>query len=244
MRETQADLGPQSRALLHLDVRQGAIWEPSTGLLVAHSGQRFTWSRGSATLASVPVPGGSYTAPLTVPAYAEADGGLGLHLGADDILREATATPWLPTPFFGRFKFIERGARTTSNATLFAITPDDPTSGTRFYLFASLNYYALFAHNGTTSATATLAAGQPAPGDLVTLDFAWAAGGLALHQRIGAGAPTSATSGALALPSAWSAGTRARIGRRGATANPAALTLIQLALVPGAYDADTLDTLF
>jgi hypothetical protein len=243
MRESQADLGPQSRALLHLDIRQGATWEPSTGLLVAHSGQRFAWSRGT-TLASVPVPGGSYTAPATMPAWAEADSALALHLGADDLLREAVATPWRPTPFFGRLRFIERGARTTSNATLFAITPDDPTSGTRFYLFASSNYYALFAHNGTTSATATLSAGQPAPGDVVTVDFAWAAAGLALHQRIGAGAPTSATSGALALPSAWSAGTRARIGRRGATANPASLTLIQCALVPGAYDVDTLDTLF
>lgn len=243
MRETQADLGPQSRALLHLDVRQGAIWEPTTGHLVAHSGQRFTWSR-STTLASVPVPGGSYTAPATLPAWAEADGALALHLGPDDILREAVATPWLPTPFFGRLRFVERGARTTTNATLFAIAPDDPTSGTRFYLYGTSTYYALLAHNGTTSATATLTAGQPAPGDLVTMDFAWAAGGLLLSQRIGAGSPTSATSGALALPAAWSAGTRVRIGRRGATANPASLTFLSLALMPGAYSADTLDTLY
>ena len=243
MRETQRDLGPQSRALLHLDCRQGVAFETSTGLLVAHSGQRFTWSRGT-TLASVPVPGGSYTAPATLPAWAEADGALALHLGPDDILREAVATPWLPTALFGRLRFVERGARTTSNATLFAITPDDPTSGTRFYLYGTATYYALFAHNGTTSATATLTSGQPAPGDLVTMDFAWAAGGLLLAQRIGAGAPTSATSGALALPSAWSTGTRVRIGRRGATANPASLTLISLALTPGAYSADTLDTLY
>lgn len=243
MIESTKDTGPQSRALLNLDLRHGATWEPSTGLLVALSGQRFTWSRGT-TLASVPVPGGSYTAPATLPGWALADSGLGLHLDTSDVLREAEPTAWAPTDIAGRFRFVERGSRLVSGATLWAITPDDPTSGVRLYLAATAGgYYELVAHNGTTGDSATLTAGQPLAGDLVEIRWTWEGGRLQLRQYINHAAPTMA-SVALALPTAWSAGTRIRIGRRGATANPAALTLLSHAIVSGWLDDRVLDEVF
>lgn len=243
-RDSDIALAVRSRALVALDLQDGAVWEPSTGRLVARSGQRFTFDRGGATLASVSATGGTYTAPASMPAWELANSRLGIRLGTSDIVREASAIDWTPALLrSGRLLFVERGARTgTSGGTLLAITPDDPTSGVRWYIDTDTTYYGLTYHDGASPVTARLAAGTPSAGDVVELSWDWATNGaLTLYQSINGGAATTATSSALAKASAWSAGTKTRIGRRGLTQNPAALTLLGLWLLPDAYSDTTLD---
>lgn len=237
MREPTKDLTPRSRCLEALDLRDGAVFEPSTGLFVARSGHRFSWSRGTSTLAGVNAVGGTYTAPATLPAYESANSQLGVALGVNDILRGNAVVGHLPQDLSGELLFVERGARVgTAGDTLFAIAGDDPTTGVRLFIDTTgtaSGFYRITSHNGSTSVTATLASGQPTAGQLVRLRWLWSASGLTLRQSINGGAFTSATSGALALPSAWATGARTRIGRRGLTQNPAPLTLLSYLLAPG-----------
>lgn len=246
MRDSTKDLAPRSRALEALDFRDGPVFEPSTGLLVGRSGHRYSWSRGTSTLASVTATGGTYTAPATLPGWELANSQLGINLGTSDILRSHVATGWLPQELTGELLFVERGARTgTAGGTLLALAGDDPTSGVRVYLDTTGTYYRFTYHNGTTSVAATLTSGQPTAGQLVRMRFAISASGvLTLRQSINSGAYTSATSSALALPAAWASGTRLRIGRRGSTQNPAALTLLSVLLAPGTLTDTQLDELW
>lgn len=240
MIESARTSAPLSRALLALDFRDGPLWEPTTGLLVARSGQRFTWSR-SATLASVNATGGTYTAPVTLPAWELANSTLGLRLGVDDVLRETVAVGFAVQAISGELEILERGARVaTAGGTLLALSADDPTSGVRFFLDTTGSLYQLTAHNGTTTATVTLASGAPVAGDVVRFRFAWTGAALTLTQSINGGATVTATSAGVALPASWGA-IRWRIGRRGLTQNPAALTVQRLFVVPGALSDATLD---
>ena len=247
MMDSTLALGPQSRALLALDFADGAIWEPSTGQLVARSGQRFTFDRGGATLASVDATGGTYTAPASMPAWELANSVLGIRMGTGDIVREASVTNWVPSQIkSGRLLFVDRGARVGTNGdTLLAIAADDPTAGVRLFIDTTGSaggYYGITYHDGSSSVTARLESGQPTAGQLVELSWDWATNGaLTLYQSINGAAATSATSSALAKVSAWSAGTKVRIGRRGLTQNPAPLTLLGLWLLPDAYNDTTLD---
>lgn len=241
MIESQDLLAPDSRALLALDFRDGALWEPTTGLLVARSGQRFTWNRGSSTLASVNATGGTYTAPITVPAWETVSSALGLRLDANDVLRENADANFAVQAISGELVFIERGARTgTAGGTLLALAADDPSSGVRLYIDTSGSLYRLTAHNGTSSATVTLGSGAPASGDEVRHRFEWTGSALTLTQSINGGASVTATGAGVALPAAWGA-VRWRIGRRGLTQNPAALTLLRLLVLPGALSDSLLD---
>ncbi len=241
MIESDLVLAPRSRALLALDFRDGPVWEPTTGLLVARSGQRFTFSRGSATLAGVSATGGTYTAPFTLPAWELANGTLGLRLGVDDIVRENAVINCAVQAISGECEIVERGARIgTAGGTLLALSADDPTSGVRFYLDTTGSLYRLTAHNGTTSATVTLASGSPVAGDVVRFRYEWTGSALTLRQSINGGAYVTATGAGVALPSAWGS-IRWRIGRRGLTQNPAALTLSRLLVVPGALSDPLLD---
>jgi hypothetical protein len=237
MRESTKDLAPRSRCREALDFRDGVVVEPTSGLFVARSGHRLSWSRGASTLAGVNAVGGTYTAPATLPAYESANSQLGVNLGVNDILRGNAAVGWLPQELSGELLFVERGARVgTAGDTLFAIAGDDPTTGVRLFIDTTgtaSGFYRITYHNGTTSVTATLAAGQPTAGQLVRLRWLWSASGLTLRQSINGGAFTSATSSALALPAAWATGARTRIGRRGTTQNPAPLTLLSYLLAPG-----------
>lgn len=242
MRET-ATLAPRSRALEALDFRDGALFEPSTGRFVGRSGHRYAWARGP-SLSGVVATGGTYTAPATVPGYELAADGLGLRLGPDDVLRSDAPVGWLPQALMGEIVFVERGARVgTAGGTLFALA-DDAVTGARLFLDTSgggSGFYGITYHNGTSSVTARLTAGQPTAGQVVRLRWGWGAAGLTLRQSIAGAAETLATSGALALPAAWPSGARTRIGRRGATANPAALTLRSIVILPGTFDDVTLD---
>ncbi len=244
MRESTKALASRSRALEALDFRDGAVFEPTTGQFVARSGQRYSWSR-STTLAGVDAVGGTYTAPATLPAYESANNQLALRLGTSDVLRSHVAIGWLPQEVSGELLFIERGARVgTAGDTLLSLAGDDPTTGVRFFLDTSgtaSGFYRATYHNGSTSVSATLTSGQPTAGQVVRLRWLWTGAGITLRQSINGAAFTSATSSALALPAAFAAGTRVRIGRRGATQNPAPLTLLSLLLAPGVLSDAQLD---
>jgi hypothetical protein len=135
MRESSKVLAPRSRSLEALDFRDGLVIEPSTGKWVARSGHRYTWSRGTSTLASVTATGGTYTAPATLPAYELADSRLGVRMDVNDILRGDATVGWLPQELSGELWFVERGARIgTAGGTLLAIAGDDPATGVRLYI--------------------------------------------------------------------------------------------------------------
>jgi hypothetical protein len=107
-------------------------------------------------------------------------------------------------------------------------------TGARLWLDTSGTFYRLNWTDGTTTRTATLTVGQPTAGQRVRLRWTMTATcALTLSQSINGGAFTQATSGALALPAAYATGARTRIGRRGATQNPAPLTLLSYLLAPG-----------
>lgn len=244
MIESARSASPLSRALLALDLRDGPVFEPSTGLIVARSGQRFGWSR-STTLASVPVTGGSYTAVATLPAWELANDALALRLSANDVLRESVAVGIVPQTLSGEFCFIERGARAgTAGGTLMALAGDDPTTGVRFYIDTTSSLYRITAHNGTDSATVTLPSGSPASGDVVRHRFEWSASSLLIKQSVNNGAFVSGQTAGVALPTAYDATTKWRIGRRGSTQNPAALSLCWLFVTPGELDDAALDEIY
>lgn len=237
MRESPKDLAPRSRCLEAFDFREGAVFEPSTGLFVGRSGHRYSWSRGGSSLAGVAALNTTYTAPATLPAYEMANGSLGVLLGTNDAVRGNVLPGWPWQELSGELLFVERGARIgTAGDTIFAIAGDDPTVNNRLYIDTTgsgSGFYRLTVHNGTFTASCTLVSGQPTAGQLVRLRFGWSQSASFLRQSINGGAFTSATAGAVALPTVRYATERVRIGRRGATANPAPLTFISLMLLPG-----------
>jgi len=242
VRQTTA---PVSRALFAWSLKEDLNIEASTGNLVARSGQRGTWSRGgAASSAGIVANNGTYTAPASLPSFeARTIDGVEqttLHLGASDYVFWPVG--WLPQTLTGRITFVELGARTAVNSTLFAISANDPTAGVQLYVDTSGTFYRITYHNGTTSVTATLTAGQPTSGQNVALWWSWSAAGLTLKQSINGGAATTATSGALALPSAWSAGTMLRLNRRGLTQNAAIGSYASALVAPGTVsDADIVE---
>lgn len=233
-----------------LGLRSGALWrfvprdcalEPTTGRWLARTGQRGTWSRG-ATLANVQASdGATYTAPATMPGL---DGrqvlgqpSLNLLMGLEDAL--TFPVTWWPQALTGWIRFFETGIRTTADATLLAVSPVDPASGTRCWLDTSGTYYGAVVSNGGGTATARLTSGQPTAGQLVDLVWQWSAAGVTIAQAINNGSPTTAASGAVTMPTGtFDAGTAVRLNRRGATANPASQVFVEAAIWPGLLTMD------
>ena len=166
---------------------------------------------------------------------------MGLRMGTSDFLTWGVAP--LPQAMTGLLDLIETGARETANATLFAIT-NDAVSGARLWLDTSGSYYRLSWTDGTTTRTATLAAGQPTSGQRVRLWWSLAStGALALSQSINGGADTTATAAALTLPASWATGAVIRLNALGDTENPAQAWYRRVKLVPGLADVDTLEAI-
>lgn len=233
-------LAPLSRALFLADLRDGPAIESSSGALVARTGERASWSRGSASLTGVEAANGTYTATRSVMAFeprVDAAGAtrVGLRQGTSDIL--TFPITFGPQDMSGALEFWELGARAVPNATLLAISNAGPT-GWRFYLDSSGTHYRANWSDGSTTRSATLSVGQPSPGQFVTLSWTLLGGVLTLQQAINANSPQSAgPAAALTPPDAWASGTVLRIGRRGDTENPAALTWTRCAIFAGEMTA-------
>lgn len=235
--EVSGGVGPRSRALLHLDVRVPA-WDVATGAILAAGGQRFTWTRGASTSQSATDSDGvSYTAPAALPAWEarDLDGDsvretVGLRCGTSDRLT-CTTVP-LPQAMSGRIDFIETGAVSTADATLFAIC-NDAVTGARLFLATNGTSYGLVWTDGTTTRTAR-PTGTPTTNQRVTFWWQLAAdGSLSVSQSIAGGAATTATAAALTLPTAWGTGAALRLNSRGDTENPGQAWYQRLILWPG-----------
>jgi hypothetical protein len=223
-------------------------WDASLASLDSDQGIVGVFSR-AATLASVSDGAGTtYTAPHSMPAWEMRDldadtvrEACGLRMGTSDFLHWGAAPA--PQALSGLLDLVETGARTTANATLFAIT-NDAVSGARLWLDTSGSYYRLNWSDGTTTRTATLTVGQPTSGQRVRLRWTLAAdGALALWQSINGAAETTATAAALALPAAWGAGAVVRLNARGDTENPAQGWYRRAKLVAGIVDVALLEAI-
>lgn len=223
-------------------------WDAALASLESDQGVAGVFSR-AATLASVSDGvGATYTAPHSLPAWEardlDADGvreACGLRMGTADFLHWPVAPA--PQAMTGLLDLIETGARTSANATLFAIT-NDAVTGARLWLDTSGTFYRLNWTDGTTTRTATLTVGQPTAGQRVRLWWTLTAtGALTLSQSINGGADSTATAAALALPAAWAAGTVVRLNSRGDTENPAQGWYRRAKLVAGIVDVARLEAL-
>jgi hypothetical protein len=238
-----APLAPASRCLFHFDA---ADCESISGELLALSGHRGVFFRGATLASVVDSLGTTYTALDAQPAWEARDldadtirEALGLRMGTSD--RLAFENPPAPQPMSGLLEFVETGARTTANATLFAIT-NGAVTGVRLWIDTSGTYYRINWDNGSTTRTATLTAGQPTSGQRVRLRWAWAAdGAITLWQSINGAAESSASAAALAIPAAWAADAVVRVNSRAPAANGAQGWYRRIKLVAGLVDVDALE---
>jgi len=223
-------------------------WHAAVAGLDSDQGVPGVFAR-AATLASVTDrSGATYTAAHSLPAWEmrdlDADSvreALGLRMGASDFLHWGVAPS--PRELSGLLEFVETGARTSANATLFAIA-NDAVSGARLWLDTSGTYYRLNWTDGTTTRTATLTAGQPTSGQHVRLRWTLSATGvLNLWQSINGAAETTASAAALTLSTAWASGARVRLNSRGDTENPAQGWYRRVKLVPGIVDVAVLEVI-
>jgi len=241
-----APLEVVSRCLFHVDFAEPE-WT-ADGLLIARSGHLGSFSRGASLASVADSLGTTYAAANSQPAWEarDLDGdtireAFGLRMGADDRLPFDDPPP--PQALSGLLEFVETGARTTANATLFAIT-NDAVSGARLWLDTSGTYYRINWSDGATTRTATLTVGQPTSGQRVRLRWTLSATGVVtLWQSINGAAETTATAAPLMLPTAWASGARVRLNSRGDTENPAQGWYRRLKLADVALDVATLDVL-
>jgi hypothetical protein len=223
-----------------------ASWDGGLALLESDQGVAGAFVR-AATLASVSDGvGTTYTAPHSMPAWEmrDLDGdsvreSCGLRMGTADFLSWPAAPA--PQALSGMIDLVETGARTSSGATLFAIS-DDAVTGARLWLDTSGTYYRINYTDGTTTRTATLTTGQPSSGQRVRLRWTLtSAGVVSLWQSINGAAESTASASALTLPAAWAAGAKVRLNSRGATANPAQGWYRRVKVVAGIVSVDVLE---
>jgi hypothetical protein len=235
-----APLSITSRCMVHW-------WAPDLSTHAPRTGHVGLFTRG-ATGTFVDQRSVSMTAVHAEPRWERRDGRMGLLMTAADRLRFGSATGGLGVRAIaqaGLLEIMESGARTTANATLFYLG-NDAISGARLYLDTSGTYYRITFHNGTTSVTATLTAGQPMPGDTVLLRWQlYDDRSVQLWQSINGAAETATnrTSG-IAAPSAsaFGATTYARLNSRGSASNGGAGWYRLLKLMSGLPDYTTLLT--
>lgn len=209
---------PATSDLLDLDFRNVDV-DVDTGTITTPCGHVFTWTRAT-TLGSVEdVNGDTYTALDGQMAWEQRDWdgdtsreSFGLRMGTSD--RFAAPANVRPMGMALLLEFIETGALSSAGATLFALR-NDGASGAGLWLDTSGSFYRFNYSDGSTTRTATQAA-APSTGDAVQIVVQIASdGAVSMYQTINGGAPTTATSAALALPSAWASSVSWRLNARG-----------------------------
>lgn len=241
-----APLAPSSRCLFHLDFSDPE-WD-ADGRILARTGHRGVFSRG-ASLASVSDSvGTTYTAVNSQLALEARDlEGQGTRhavcarMGPDDRLVFDNPPPPQAMSFF--FEFGETGALAIDDATLFAISNDAVTGG-RFWVDTDGDYYRANYHNGTSSVSSILTAGQPTSGQRVRLfGYQLPGGQLRISQRIGSAAATDGDESGPITLLPWGAGAKVRINARGDTENPGQAAYRRAKLVSGNVSVDLLERL-
>ena len=220
------------------DTQHAPLFEKETGKLVARSGHRGSFIRNS-TLSVSGVSNGPYVAPRTVPALESrvlaGVAQLVMTMGDGDYLAFPQAQ-LAPQELSGWLRIVETGARVVSGSTLFAMSTT-ADAGARWFLDTNGSFYRFTYNDGSSAVSATLNSGQPTAGQ--TVDFLWSIasnGALTFSQSINEAAPTSAVSGALALPSASNMPTHVCLNMRGVSGsaiNPGRASYRTCAIFPG-----------
>lgn len=152
-----------------LQSRSRFRWHARFATLDAITGQTGTLTR-AATGTAVDANGTTVTVGHSMPRWEARDFDgtgarreLGLRMAADDLAWTFNGVPETGTLFF---EVSENGTGTTANAGLVYLGNDGAT-GARLWVTSDGTHYKATVHNGTTSASVTLASLAPATGDAI-----------------------------------------------------------------------------
>lgn len=220
-------------------------WQARRATLEAITGQVGTLTR-AATGTAIDSTGTTYTAGHSAPRWEARDYSatgtrdtVGLRLAADDL---TFAANWFPETASLLVEFSEDGTRTTAGAGLVYLGRDDQT-GARLIVDSDGTNYRATIHNGTASASVSLATATPTTGQsarlVVQLDDDGVNQRVRLLLRVGAGSDTTtAYSSTVARAAAWGAGALLRLNRVGSAGTQGSTWVRQVAWVPGLLSID------
>lgn len=221
-------------------------WQARRGELEAVTAQVGTLVR-AATGTAVDSAGVTYTAGHSMPrwesrTWANDRAALGLRLAADDLTWPVN---WLPERASVLLELAEAGTRTTAGAGLLYLGRDDQT-GARLILDSDGTNYRATIHNGTSSASATLATATPTTGQLARLVLQLDDDGTNQRVRLAltpvATGVTSETawSSTVTRAAAWGSGALLRLNRVGSAGTQGSTWVRQVAWMPGLLTASDL----
>lgn len=227
---------------------------------VIRSVSRFRWQARSAELEAVTAhvgtlvraatgtavdsAGVTYTAGHSMPrwevrTWAGDRPALGIRLAADDLTWPCN---WVPERASVLVELAEAGTRTTAGAGLLYLGRNDQT-GARLILDSDGTNYRATIHNGTTSASATLATATPTSGQLARLVVQLDDDGTNQRVRlaltpVATGITTeTAWSSTVARAAAWGSGATLRLNRVGSAGTQGSTWIRQVAWMAGLLTA-------
>ena len=226
------------------DVRARALfrWQARTLTTTALTGQDGALVRAASGTA-VDSAGATYTAVHSMPRWESrtfGDGArVGLRLGADDLAWPVSLSPRTATVVL---ELSEAGTRTTAGAGLFYLG-NDAITGARWLIDSTGTNYRATVHNGTTSASVTLASALPTTGQATRLTMQVTDDGTNWQVRLvsdvvrGAGEEDTGWSSTIARAATFGATTQLRLNRLGSAGTQGSTWVAQCALVAGLRDA-------
>jgi hypothetical protein len=164
---------------------------------------------------------------------------LGIRLAADDLTWPCN---WVPERASVLIELAEAGTRTTAGAGLLYLGRDDQT-GARLIVDSDGTNYRATIHNGTSSASATLATATPTSGQLARLVVQLDDDGTNQRVRlaltpVATGITTeTAWSSTVARAAAWGSGATLRLNRVGSAGTQGSTWIRQVAWMAGLLTA-------
>lgn len=226
------------------DVRARALfrWQARTLTTTAITGQDGVLVR-AATGTAVDSVGTTYTAVHSMPRWESRTFGaaarVGLRLGADDLAWPVSVVPRTMTVVL---ELSEAGTRTTAGAGLFYLG-NDAVTGARWLIDSTGTNYRATIHNGTTSASVTLASALPTTAQATRLTMQVTDDGTNWSVRLvrdvvsGAGEENTGWSSTIARAATFGATTQLRLNRLGSAGTQGSTWVAQCAMVAGLRDA-------
>jgi hypothetical protein len=218
-------------------------WQARSAELEAVTAQVGTLVR-AATGTAVDSAGVTYTAGHSMPrwevrTWAGDRPALGIRLAADDLTWPCN---WVPERASVLIELAEAGTRTTAGAGLLYLGRDDQT-GARLIVDSDGTNYRATIHNGTSSASATLATATPTSGQLARLVVQLDDDGTNQRVRlaltpVATGITTeTAWSSTVARAAAWGSGATLRLNRVGSAGTQGSTWIRQVAWMAGLLTA-------
>ena len=221
-------------------------WQGRRGSLTALTGQVGVLARSS-TGTAVDSNGTTYTAVHTAPRWEARDFAgtgtrreLGIRLAADDLAWTFNGTPETGTFFF---EGVEAGTVGTANAGLLYLG-NDAVSGARILLDSDGSTYRATIHNGTTSASVSLASAIPTSGQAFRGAVQLQDDGTNWSIRLWmdvltvSGEEITAWSSTITRAATWGATTKIRANRTGSAGTQGSTWLRQVAWDAGLLTLD------